>query len=156
MGSQVLIAKQSGDSSITNQLIKRIEPVLEKINLKFNIEAIAFVSPTIQRQSQLMTKLDNNIAVDIPRIKVHKVGAKILIAQKTLKSLEDRILNASETFVVESQKKYRNILIIDDALGSGATLNELAKQILQKRIAKACYGLVLVASPSGYEVINEV
>ena len=156
MGTQVLVAKQTGDSSITNQLIKRIEPVLEKIILKYNIEAIAFVSPTIQRQSQLMTKLDNNIAIDIPRIKVHKVGAKILIAQKTLKSLEDRILNASETFVVESRKKYRNILIIDDALGSGATLNELAKQILQKRIAKACYGLVLVASPSGYEVINEV
>ena len=156
MGTQVMIAKQTGDSSITNQLISRIDPVLDNMIEKFNIEAVAFVSPTIQRQSQLMTKLDNNIAIDIPRIKVHKVGAKILIAQKTLKSLEDRILNASETFVVESQKKYNNVLIIDDALGSGATLNELAKQILQKGIAKTCYGLVLVASPSGYEVINEV
>ena len=156
MGTQVMIAKQTGDSSITNQLISRIDPVLDNMIEKFNIEAAAFVSPTIQRQSQLMTKLDNNIAIDIPRIKVHKVGAKILIAQKTLKSLEDRILNASETFVVESQKKYNNVLIIDDALGSGATLNELAKQILQKGIAKTCYGLVLVASPSGYEVINEV
>jgi len=156
MGTQVMIAKQTGDSSITNQLISRIDPVLDNMIEKFNIEAVAFVSPTIQRQSQLMTKLDNNIAINIPRIKVHKVGAKILIAQKTLKSLEDRILNASETFVVESQKKYNNVLIIDDALGSGATLNELAKQILQKGIAKTCYGLVLVASPSGYEVINEV
>ena len=156
MGTQVMIAKQTGDSSITNQLISRIDPVLDNMIEKFNIEAVAFVSPTIQRQSQLMTKLDNNLAINIPRIKVHKVGAKILIAQKTLKSLEDRILNASETFVVESQKKYNNVLIIDDALGSGATLNELAKQILQKGIAKTCYGLVLVASPSGYEVINEV
>ena len=156
MGTQVMIAKQTGDSSITNQLISRIDPVLDNMIEKFNIEAVAFVSPTIQRQSQLMTKLDNNIAINIPRIKVHKVGAKILIAQKTLKSLEDRILNASETFVVESQKKYNNVLIIDDELGSGATLNELAKQILQKGIAKTCYGLVLVASPSGYEVINEV
>ena len=156
MGTQVMIAKQTGDSSITNQLISRIDPVLDNMIEKFNIEAVAFVSPTIQRQSQLMTKLDNNIAINIPRIKVHKVGAKILIAQKTLKSLEDRILNASETFVVESQKKYNNVLIIDDALGSGATLNELAKQILQKGIEKTCYGLVLVASPSGYEVINEV
>jgi len=156
MGTQVMIAKQTRDSSITNQLISRIDPVLDNMIEKFNIEAVAFVSPTIQRQSQLMTKLDNNIAIDIPRIKVHKVGAKILIAQKTLKSLEDRILNASETFVVESQKKYNNVLIIDDALGSGATLNELAKQILQKGIAKTCYVLVLVASPSGYEVINEV
>ena len=156
MGTQVMIAKQTGDSSITNQLISRIDPVIDNMIEKFNIEAVAFVSPTIQRQSQLMTKLDNNLAINIPRIKVHKVGAKILIAQKTLKSLEDRILNASETFVVESQKKYNNVLIIDDALGSGATLNELAKQILQKGIAKTCYGLVLVASPSGYEVINEV
>lgn len=156
MGTQVMIAKQTGDMDITNQLIKRINPVIEEIISKFEIEAIVFVSPTIQRQSQLMTKLDNNIALTTPRIKVHKVGAKILIAQKTLRSLNDRILNASETFIVESSKKYNNILIVDDALGSGATLNELAKQILQKSIAKSCYGLVLVASPKGYEVISEV
>ncbi len=156
LGTQVLIAKQSGDAQTTSVLIDKLASVTDETIVKYKIGAIAFVSPTIQRQSQLMTKLDNNVAADIPRIKVHKVGARILIAQKTLKSLEDRVLNAAQTFIAESQTQYENVLIIDDALGSGATLNEIAKQIKQKDIARNCYGLVLVSSPSGYEVINEV
>ena len=156
LGTQVMIAKQTGDNQTIESLIEKLKPILKDIINKYTIKAVAFVSPTIQRQSQLMSKLENNVALALPRIKVHKVGARILIAQKTLRSLDDRILNASQTFVVESSKKYKNILIIDDALGSGATLNELAKQIIQRKIATSCYGLVLVASPSGYEVINEV
>lgn len=156
LGTQVMIAKQTGDEKITKELINKMNPQINKIIESYSIEAIAFVSPTIQRQSQLMSKLDNNIATQIPRIRVHKVGARILIAQKTLKSLEDRILNAAQTFVVESSNQYKNILIVDDALGSGATLNEIAKLIMRKKIAENCYGLVLVSSPSGYEIINEV
>lgn len=156
LGTQVLVAKQTGDAQITNELIKKLKTATDRIIDKYNIEAIAFVPPTLQRPSQLMTKLDNGIAKQVPRIKTHKVGARILIAQKTLKSLEDRVLNAAQTFIVESQKQYNNVLIIDDALGSGATINEIAKQIKQKGIARDCYGLVIVSSPSGYEVINEV
>lgn len=156
LGTQVLVAKQTGDLETTKILAECLASIADELIAKYKIEAIAFVSPTIQRQSQLMTKLENAVAVKVPRIKVHKVGARILIAQKTLKSLEDRILNAAETFIIESRGKYKNVLIIDDALGSGATLNEIAKQIKQKNIAQNCYGLVLVSSPSGYEVINEV
>lgn len=155
LGTQVVIAKQTGDKETIASLIQRLEPVVREIISKYDIDAIAFTPPTIQRQSQLMTMLDNGLNIDIPRVKIHKVGAKILIAQKTLKRLDDRILNASQTFIVESDAQYKNVLIIDDALGSGATLNEIGKQIIQKKIAETCYGLVLVASPSGYEVINE-
>ncbi len=155
LGTQVLIAKQTGDVQTTQQLVHRLEVAVEYVIGKYDIDALVFVSPTIQRPSQLMTKLDNGVTKQTPRIKVHKVGAKILIAQKTLKSLEDRVLNAAQTFIVESQVQYNNVLIIDDALGSGATINEIAKQIKQKQIGRNCYGLVLVSSPSGYDVINE-
>ncbi|HEX6462556.1 MAG TPA: hypothetical protein VFZ58_04830 [Candidatus Saccharimonadales bacterium] len=156
LGTQVLVAKQTGDAQMIKQIVQKLEIATEYIIDKYNIEAIAFVSPTLQRPSQLMTKLDNGIPKQVPRIRVHKVGARILIAQKTLKSLEDRVLNAAQTFVTESQVQYNNVLIIDDALGSGATINEIARQIKQKKIGRNCYGLVLVSSPSGYDVINEV
>ena len=156
LGTQVMIAKQTGNDQAIMVLVDKISLIADNIIKKYNIGAVAFVSPTIQRQSQLMSGLEANVVKDIPRLKVHKVGAKILIPQKTLKSLDDRILNAAQTFVVESSYSYKNVLIIDDALGSGATLNEIAKQIKYKKIAQKCYGLVLVSSPSGYEVINEV
>jgi predicted amidophosphoribosyltransferase len=151
-----MIAKQTGDNKTIQVLSDILSLIADNLIKNHDIEAVAFVSPTIQRQYQLMNRLESSVVLNLPRIKIHKVGARILIAQKTLKSLDDRILNASETFIVESSNRYKNILIIDDALGSGATLNEIAKQIVQKGIASNCFGLVLVASPSGYEVINEV
>ncbi len=156
LGTQVMIVKQTGDKKTAKLLAQKLDPTTRDIIAKYDIDALAFTPPTIRRQFQLMNILDTDLKIDLPRIKIHKVGAKILIAQKTLKSLDDRILNASQTFIAESTHKYKNVLIIDDALGSGATLNEIGKQLIQKGIAKTCYGLVLVASPSGYEVINEV
>lgn len=156
LGTQVLIAKQTGDPIIMDQLAVICEQAVTEIRKSISVQALAFVSPTIQRQEQLMSMLEARVATDLPRIKIHKVGARILIAQKTLKTLDDRVLNAEQTFVVESNNKYDNVLIVDDALGSGATLQEIAKQILYKKIAKKCYGLALVASPSGYEVIQDV
>lgn len=156
LGTKVMIAKQTGDADALGYLANKLNTAAEHIIKQYNIDAVAFVSPTIQRQSQLMSKLEEAVGSDVNRVKIHKVGARILVAQKTLKNLQDRIINAKETFITESNASYKNVLIIDDALGSGATLNEIAKQIISKGISDECYGLVLVASPSGYEIINEV
>ncbi len=156
LGLQVMISKQTGDNETTKFLVEKCDAAVREICKKYSIDAVAFVSPTVQRQEQLMSRLENGVATELPRVKVYKVGARMLIAQKTLKSLKDRILNAQQTFVVESSKKYENVLIIDDALDSGATLQEISKQIIQKKLSKKCYGLVLVASPSGYEIIHDV
>lgn len=54
---------------------------------------------------------------------------------KTLRKLEDRIDNAIKTIAINpSQIISGNVLVIDDATGSGATLNETAKKI--KNISK--------------------
>lgn len=156
LGSEVLIAKQTGDSVIIKDLISVLQASVDAIRSKVKVDAVAFVSPTIQRPTQLMTRLEQTIAPDLPRLKITKISARILVPQKTLKSLADRIVNAEQTFAVESPVSYKNVLIIDDALGSGATVNEISKQIKSRGFASSCYALTLVASPSGYEVINEV
>ncbi len=46
--------------------------------------------------------------------------------------------------------------LIDDAVGSGATLQETARKIKDRGIAKKVYGVALVGSIKGFEVISEV
>ena len=51
----------------------------------------------------------------------------------------------------------KNILIIDDAVGSGATLHETAKKIRQKNICSgSVIGLAITGSAKGFDVISEV
>jgi len=52
---------------------------------------------------------------------------------------------------------YKNILLIDDAVGSGSTLNETAGQIKRKGICKGqVIGLTITGSFKGFDVISEV
>ena len=52
---------------------------------------------------------------------------------------------------------HKNILLLDDAAGSGATLNETAKQIRERGMVNGkIIGLAIVGSFKGFDVISEV
>jgi predicted amidophosphoribosyltransferase len=84
------------------------------------------------------------------------VSNAIAVPQKALSKLYERVANARNTFVVLEKKKYKNILILDDAIGSGATINEIAKKIKDKKVAKHTIGLAITGSYKGFEVISEL
>ena len=47
--------------------------------------------------------------------------------------------------------------MVDDAVGSGATLNEIAKKIRDRKICKGkIIGLAITGSFKGFDVISEV
>jgi predicted amidophosphoribosyltransferase len=81
----------------------------------------------------------------------------VAVPQKTLNKLADRIENAKNTIVVSGDSSFHNILLIDDAVGSGATLNETAKKVRDKKMCKGkIIGLAVTGSFNGFDVISEV
>lgn len=59
--------------------------------------------------------------------------------------------------MVSDNSKHDNILLIDDAVGSGSTLNETAKQIREKGVCDGkIIGLAITGSFKGFDVISEV
>jgi len=134
-----------------------IKPKIKALIKLFKIDAVVFVPPTVKREVQLMKELEKHLNLEIDIIKVVKIKTPIIIPQKTLNKLEERIENAKKTFVVEGAKNYKNILIIDDAVGSGATLNEIAFQIKEKNVIKGkIIGLAITGSLKGFDVVSEV
>ena len=77
-------------------------------------------------------------------------------AQKALSKIFERVANAKNTFVVRQQKCYKHVLIIDDAIGSGATINEIALKLKQKKVAIKITGLAITGSFKGFDVISEL
>jgi phosphoribosylpyrophosphate synthetase len=157
LGQLLLFAKQSQDIVLMNQLIDSIKPTILDVIIKFNIEGVAFIPPTVKREYQLMKQIQKRLNLDIRIIKLVKIKTPVIVPQKTLNKLEDRIINARETIVVDDNSKYKNILIVDDAIGSGSTLNEVAKKIRQKGICDGkIVGLAITGSSNGFDVISEV
>lgn len=74
-----------------------------------------------------------------------------------MKRPEDRIQNAKNTiFIIEEDIDYNTVLLIDDFVGSGATLNETAIKLktawVKKIIGFAFFGNLDIK----YEVMNKM
>lgn len=156
LGQLLLYAKQSQNKKLMRELADDIRSAVSGIIRKYHIDAIGFIPPTVKREVQFMKELEKNLHPNVKKITITKIKTEIIVPQKTLNKLKDRIENAKRTIVVNEAGKYKTVLLIDDAVGSGATLNETAMQIKQKGIAKKVIGLSITGSFKGFDVISEV
>lgn len=159
LGQLVLHAKQSQNQSLINQLVKETQPLILKIINILKIEAVAFVPHTVPRKLQFLPEYRRGLKLGLPEIDLVKAASgKVMVAQKTLARLEERIINARETIFLAKGKtgKYGQVLLIDDAVGSGATINETAKKLKEVGLAKSVIGFTLVSSFKGFDVLREI
>jgi hypothetical protein len=157
LGQLVLYAKQSQNIEFINTIIDTIQPRIDYIVKKYNIDAVAFIPPSVKREIQIMKQFKKRLKINLPQIELVKISNQIIIPQKTLSKLNDRIENASKTILVQSENTFQNILLIDDAIGSGATLHETAKQLKKLKIAtNNVFAFAPVGSLKGFDVISEI
>jgi biotin operon repressor len=156
LGQLLLYAKQSQDRKLIKEVVKEIEPIVRSIIKIKNIDAVGFIPPTVKRQTQFMKVFQESLSIALPSIDIVKIKTEIITPQKTLSKLPDRIENANNTMVVTEKMSYKNVLLIDDAVGSGATLNQVACKVKKNNVAKKVYGFAITGSIKGFDVISEV
>lgn len=157
LGQLLLYAKQSQDRSLIRSLCQTIRPILLQVVKDHHIDGVLYVPPTVKRETQFMKELENNLELPIRTLAVTKIKTPVSIPQKTLSKLEDRVENARKTIAVDETQSFDNILILDDAVGSGATMNETAMQIRRKGLCGgSLIGLAITGSLKGFDVISEV
>ena len=156
LGVLLHFAKQGQNVFLMRILLNEIKNKLNAFLEAHQIEAIGFVPPTIKRETQLMTFLQEGLDIKLPLIHIIKISGLIAVPQKSLQKIEERINNADKTFTIPDSVDYSKILLIDDAVGSGATINQIAKKIKNKNKNVSIIGLALVGSFKGFDVITDV
>ncbi len=158
LGQLVYISKSSQNKALGIEIAGIIKPSIESLISKYDIKYIGYIPPTIDRKMQFIDVIKDTLKLTKHQIQINKFPSSTKVAQKTLKKLEDRIENAANTIIVKpTQKIDGNVLLIDDATGSGATLNEVSKKIRKLSVAKIkVIGYSIVGSYKGFDVISEV
>ncbi|MBK5215830.1 MAG: winged helix-turn-helix transcriptional regulator [Candidatus Pacebacteria bacterium] len=157
MGQWLFHAKQTQNKNLMKKVINIVIPQIENLIKEKGVNAVSFVPPTVPRNIQFMSELRNHLNINLPIIKIEKIKTEIMIQQKSLKDIGDRIKNAEGTMIINSENtNYEKLLLIDDFTGSGSTLNILAKKIKKQKIAGVVIGLTITGSMNGFEVIKEV
>lgn len=156
LGTLMHYAKQGQNKHLMKMIVGEIKHRVAHFIHENKIEAIVYVPPTIKRHVQIMVYFEKHLGIDLPQIKVQKIKNQIVIPQKALSKLAERIENAKKTFYISDNKSYNKVLILDDAIGSGATINEIALKLKQSKLAKEIIGLAVTGSYKGFEVISEI
>ena len=157
MGQWLFHAKQTQNKVLMKKVIDIVRPQIINFIKKERVDSVGFIPPTVPRNIQFMKELEKSLNLKVPIIKIEKIKMPIMIQQKGLKDLKDRIRNAEETMAIENNSHdYKNTLIIDDFTGSGSTLNIIARNIKKKKISDNVSGLTIAGSMNGFEVIKEV
>ncbi len=157
--SQMVRTAKSGHANrvLMKKIVEKIQESVDIIISEYNIDCVAFIPPTVARKTQLMDFIVQNLDVTFEKILFSKVKTLVPIQQKSLKKIEDRILNAKKTIIVSSKNIHKNILLIDDVTGSGSTLNETAKKIIEQGISKKVYAFTITGSAKAgvFDIISE-
>lgn len=153
-------AKQSQNKNLINDSIDEIFYKIECLIKTENIDCIAIIPWSIDRKNQLLWILKNRLKdfqIDFLNI-IKYYPNNISIPQKSIKSKSWRLKNASNTIFVndEKVKKYSKILLIDDFVWSGATLNITAKKINELWWKNIIWFAFVWSLDLSYEVINEI
>jgi hypothetical protein len=156
LGTILHYAKQGQNKFLMRLMMREIKNRIEKIIKSEKIDAVAFVPPTIRREVQIMKYIQEDLNLSLPVIELIKISGIIPVPQKSLSKIEQRINNAKNSFAVTDMRSFNRVLLIDDAVGSGATLNEIALKVKQKGVGKKVIGLAVVGSFKGFDVITDI
>ncbi len=156
LGTLLHFAKQGQNKMLMKIIVDEIQLKISNFVKNSRADAIAFVPPTIRREVQIMKFLETHFKIHLPIVKLNKISGIIPVPQKSLNKLEERIVNAENTFSVPEKNVYNHIILIDDAVGSGATLNMIAEKLKAKKVGKKITGLAIVGSFKGFDVITDV
>jgi hypothetical protein len=156
LGTLLHYAKQGQNKMLMRIMMEMISYRIKTFIDTQGADAVGFVPPTIRREVQIMRFIQDNLNLVLPIIDIKKVSGIIPVPQKSLAKLDERIRNAENTFAITDRRTYDHIILIDDAVGSGATLNEVAGKIKSKGVARKITGLAIVGSFKGFDVITDV
>ncbi len=156
LGTLLHYAKQGQNKFLMNLMMLEITERIKTFLKALNADAIGFVPPTIRREVQIMKFIQTRLNISLPVIDIKKINGLIPIPQKSLSKLNERIKNAENSFAITEQRIFNHIVLIDDAVGSGSTLNQIAGKIKNKGLANKITGLAIVGSFKGFDVVTDV
>ncbi len=156
LGSLLHFAKQGQNRVLMKEISTEIRPSLLHLIKTAKIDAVGYIPPTIKREVQIMHVLRKQLHLPLPEISLIKIKGEIVVPQKALNRLADRIQNARNTIVVGENIPCKNVLLMDDAVGSGATINETAIKLKKSKVASIVIGYAVTGSYKGFDVIQEI
>lgn len=139
-------SKNGQSIQYTRKLIDLVKNNILNLINRLEVDAIAFVPATLKREVQFMKMLQHSLSPAVPALKLIRIKGEVTIQQSSLTTIEERIQNAKMSIATSGNGRYKKVLLIDDIVQSGATMNEISNKMKKQGIAGQVYGLGIVGN----------
>lgn len=110
----------------------KIKDIIKNLIKKHNINAVAYCPSLESKKHEIMHELRRHLKLSIPLISINRIQTNIFV---------DKIKSIKTDYIVDINKKYKNILLIDSYFLSGQKFISFSKLLSQAGI-KNIIGLV--------------
>ena len=157
-GQMVTLGKSGQNIENIKALAELCRQSILNIIQEFDINGVIFTPHSIPRKIAFLKEFKRYLALPYPSAGLKKIfSGKAPVAQKSLSKLADRIENANNTiFLTKEAGVFKRVLVIDDAVGSGATLNAIAMKLKTQANTEFVCGFAVTGSMKGFDVISEI
>jgi phosphoribosylpyrophosphate synthetase len=155
LGTLINHAKHGQNKELMNYLMDVVSIRVIDFLEREQPEAIGFVPPVIRREAQFMNYFRSRLNIPLPLLDIRKISGITAVPQNSFRTVGDRSRNADTNFSVASHNNYHKVVLIDDMVDSGATLNQIAFKLKNKHIANDVTGLAIVGNLDGFTPVAE-
>lgn len=153
------VGEQSSLSYIA-ELSDLLQQTLPRLAAAFQCDGCAWVPHTLKRAHALQDLLQKSVDLRLHKIALTKVVAGDVVPQKSLSDLDQRLHNAFVTNHVSEApavlRRLKSILLIDDAIGSNATIQAIGQKIKTVNPKISIYAYAPVGSFKGFDVVRDI
>jgi predicted amidophosphoribosyltransferase len=148
LGTLLYYAKHAQNKDLMKMLMDSLADRIDGFVERLNPDAIAFIPPIVPREVQLINFIQSGLDLSLPLLEIKKTCGTVAVPQQSLYDIDERISNARNIFAITDRRRFGRVLLIDDTMDTGATLNEIATKVKMKGIATEVTGLALVSNAS--------
>jgi len=136
MAKKVHAAKTSENAVLQLEIFKQTERQIHEMITEHGVEAVAFVPGSTAAGKKFIRQWQEALDLPLPHVNLVRVAEDPGVPQKAISLQVDREDYAQRTLVPGDHRRFKHILLLDDRIISGTTINQAAKSLIKEDVAQ--------------------
>ncbi len=144
LAKKLRTAKNSGNALLQLQLFRETERQLQEYIADYGVDAVAFIPGSTMQGKDLMKRWKETLDLPLPHVNLVRAIEENAVPQNIISLQTDREQAADGTLAVADHRRFRHVLLIDDELITGTTMQNAAQNIQEAGIAERVSAFAMI------------
>jgi len=149
LAKRLYAAKSSHNVVMQTEIFKATEHQIHTMIDEYQIDAVAFVPSSSAAGRVFMKEWKDYLDLPLPHVNLVHPYHHSSLPQKSVSMTTDKLRNAQDKVAIDDHRKFNHVLILDDTLVTGSTIQSTASSLLSEDRAESVSAFVIIHHQDG-------